>query len=77
QQAILKAEAEARPIQRKADAEYVKGIEEEWKKRGKVLTYPDIKPFQRIAESIYPQFYGKVGGKERIDLIRKIGEEMK
>lgn len=77
QQAILKAEAEARPIQRKADAEYVKGIEEEWKKRGKVLTYPDIKPFQGIAESIYPQFYGKVGGKERIDLIRKIGEEMK
>lgn len=77
QQAILKAEAEARPLQRKTDAEYVKGIEEEWKKRGKVLTYPDIRPFQRIAESIYPQFYGKVGGKERIDLIRKIGEEMK
>ena len=77
QQAILKAEAEARPIQREADAKYAKGIEEEWKKRGKVVTHPDIKAFQQVAASIYPQFYDKVGGKERIDLIRKIGEEMK
>jgi tripartite ATP-independent transporter DctP family solute receptor len=76
-QAIQTAEAEARPLQRKAEAEYDKQIENEWIKRGKVITHPDIKPFQQIAESIYPQFYDKVGGKERIDLIRKIGEGMK
>jgi tripartite ATP-independent transporter DctP family solute receptor len=76
-QAILTAELEARPVQRKADAEYNKQIEDEWIKRGKVITHPDIMPFQRIAEGIYPQFYDKVGGKERIDMIRKIGEEMK
>lgn len=75
--AIQTAEAEARPIQWKAEAEYDKQIEDEWKKRGKVITHPDIKPFQQIADSIYPQFYSKVGGQERIDMIRKIGEEMK
>ena len=76
-QAILTAEAEARPIQRKADEEYNKSIEDEWLKRGKVITHPDIKPFQQVAETIYPQFYDKVGGKEIIDRVRKIGEEMK
>ena len=76
QQAILKAEAEARPIQRKADEEYNKKIEAEWVKQGKVVTHPDIKPFQRAAETIYPQFYDKVGGKDLIDRIRKIGDSM-
>ncbi len=76
-QAILKAEAEARPIQRKADEEYNKAIEDEWRKRGKIVTHPDIKPFQQIAETIYPQFYDKIGGKEIVDRVRKIGEEMK
>lgn len=76
-QAIVTAEAEARPVQRKADAEYNKHIEDEWIKRGKVITHPDVKEFQRVADSIYPQFYDKVGGKDLVDRIRKIGEEMK
>jgi tripartite ATP-independent transporter DctP family solute receptor len=75
--AILKAEAEARPLQRKADEEYNKSIEDEWRKRGKVITHPDLKPFQQVAETIYPQFYDKVGGKEIVDRVRKIGEEMR
>lgn len=76
QQAILKAEAEARPIQRKADEDYNKKIEAEWIKQGKIVTHPDIKPFQRAAETIYPQFYEKVGGKDLVDRIRKIGDSM-
>lgn len=76
-EAILKAEAEVRPIQRKADEEYNKSIEDEWKKRGKIITHPDIKAFQQIAETIYPQFYDKIGGKEIVDRVRKIGEEMR
>ena len=40
------------------------------------MTHPDIKPFQKAAETIYPQFYDKVGGKDLIDRIRKIGETM-
>ncbi|HEX6979720.1 MAG TPA: TRAP transporter substrate-binding protein [Alphaproteobacteria bacterium] len=75
-EAIVKAEAEARPLQRKADEEYNKKIEEEWRKQGKTVTHPNIEPFQRVAETIYPQFYDKVGGKELIDRIRKIGEGM-
>ena len=74
--AILKAEAEARPIQRDADAAYAKTIEAEWIKRGKAITHPAIEPFQKAAESIYPQFYDKVGGKQIIDKIQKIGENM-
>ena len=76
QQAIMKAEAEARPIQREADAAYAKTIEAEWIKRGKAITHPPIEPFQKAAESIYPQFYDKVGGKQIIDKIQKIGESM-
>lgn len=74
QEAIVKAEAEARKIQREAVDKYNKGIEAEWVKRGKVVTHPDLKSFQEIAASIYPQFYDKVGGKDLIDRIRKAGQ---
>ena len=77
QQAIVKAEAEARPLQRKADEDYNKGIEAEWVRQGKVVTHPNIAPFQRVAESTYAQFYDKVGGKSLVDRIKKMGEEMK
>jgi tripartite ATP-independent transporter DctP family solute receptor len=76
QEAIIKAEMEARPIQRQADAEYNETIEAEWVKQGKAITHPSIEPFQDAAKSIYPQFYDKVGGKEIIDKIQKIGETM-
>ena len=73
-EAIVKAEAEVRPIQRKADEEHNKSIEDEWRKRGKIITHPDIKAFQQIAETIYPQFYDKIGGKELVERIQKMGE---
>ncbi|HEY4193813.1 MAG TPA: hypothetical protein VGM46_14295, partial [Mesorhizobium sp.] len=74
--AIMKAEAEGRDIERKDDEAYNKKVEAEWVKEGKTVTHPDIKKFQDIAYSIYPQFYDKVGGKELVDRIRKIGDEM-
>lgn len=77
QQAILSAEAEARPIERGADEAYNKGIEAEWVKRGKTVTHPDLAPFRRVAESTYTQFYDKVGGKALVDRIRAMGDEMK
>jgi tripartite ATP-independent transporter DctP family solute receptor len=76
QQAIMKAEAEGRAIERKDDLEYNKQIEAEWLKQGKLISRPDIKGFQQAAESIYPQFYDKIGGKEMVDRIRKIGDGM-
>ncbi|WP_457093387.1 TRAP transporter substrate-binding protein [Microvirga sp. P5_D2] len=75
-EAIVKAEAEGRAIERKDDAEYNKQIEAEWLKQGKVISRPDVKEFQRAAETIYPQFYDKIGGKELVEKIRKIGESM-
>jgi TRAP-type transport system periplasmic protein len=74
QQAILSAEAEARPLERRADEAYNKGIEAEWIKQGKTVTHPDLAPFRRVAESTYAQFYDKVGGKVLIDRIRAMGE---
>jgi tripartite ATP-independent transporter DctP family solute receptor len=76
QHAIVTAEAEARPLERKADEEYNKGIEAEWVKRGKVITHPDLAPFHKIAESTYPQFYDKVGGKALVDRIKLMGDGM-
>jgi len=77
QQAIVTAEAEARPLERSADAAYNQGIEAEWVKRGKVITHPDLVPFRKVAESTYAQFYDKVGGKPLVDRIKAMGEEMK
>lgn len=77
QQAILSAEAEARPTERRADEAYNKGIEAEWVKQGKTVTHPDLAPFRRLAESTYAQFYDKVGGKSLVDRIRAMGEEIK
>jgi len=77
QQAIFTAEAESRPLQRRADEEYNKGIEAQWVKNGKTVTHPDLTPFRRIAESTNAQFYEKVGGKSLVDRIRIMGEQMK
>ena len=77
QQAIVSAEAEARPVERRADEAYNKGIEAEWVKQGKTVTHPDLAPFRQAAESTYGQFYDKVGGKPLVDRIRAMGEEMK
>jgi tripartite ATP-independent transporter DctP family solute receptor len=74
QQVILSAETEARPIERRADEAYNKGIEAEWVRQGKTVTHPDLAPFRRIAESTYAQFYDKVGGKAVVDRIRAMGE---
>jgi TRAP-type transport system periplasmic protein len=74
QQAVLSAEAEARPLERRADEAYNKGIEAEWVKQGKTVTHPDLAPFRRVAESTYAQFYDKVGGKSLVDRIRAMGE---
>lgn len=74
QQAILSAEAETRPLERRADEAYNKGIEAEWIKQGKTVTHPDLAPFRRVAESTYAQFYDKVGGKALVDRIRAMGE---
>lgn len=74
--AIQKAEAEGREIERKDDLEYNRRIEAEWTQQGKIITRPDIDKFRDIAMSIYPEFYDKVGGKELIDRINKIGEDM-
>jgi tripartite ATP-independent transporter DctP family solute receptor len=61
QDAIVKAEKDVRKLHRDADlkieAEAVKGFE----KAGVKVTFPDKKPFQAIARSIYPQFYSTVG----------------
>jgi tripartite ATP-independent transporter DctP family solute receptor len=75
-QAIIKAEAEGRAIERQQDAEYNKQIEAEWINQGKVISRPNVRDFQNAAEVIYPQFYDKIGGKELVDRIRKIGDSM-
>ena len=74
--AIVTAEAEGRAMERKDDENYNKKIEAEWTAQGKVITRPDMAKFREIALSIYPDFYDKVGGKELIDRIDKIGDEM-
>ena len=74
QDAIVKAESEAREAERVAEGKYNKDIEAEWVKRGKIVTHPDLKPFQDIAATIYPQFYDKIGGKDLVDRIRKAGQ---
>lgn len=74
--AIKQAEAEGRAIERKDDEEYNKRIEAEWKAQGKIITRPDASRFREIALSIYPDFYDKVGGKDIVDRIQKIGDEM-
>ena len=45
--------------------------------RDKAFMHPDLTTFLRIADSIYPEFYGKIGGMESVDRIRRIGEEVK
>jgi hypothetical protein len=45
--------------------------------RDKAITHPDFTTLLRIADSIYPEFYGKIGGMESVDRIQKIGEEVK
>jgi tripartite ATP-independent transporter DctP family solute receptor len=72
--AIVKAEAEGRAQERKDDEAYNAAIEKEWIKQGKTITHPDIAPFQKIAATIYPQFYDKIGGKALVDRIQKLGE---
>lgn len=72
--AIVTAEAEGRAIERRDDDAYNKSIEAEWIKQGKQITRPSIEPFQRSAATIYPQFYDKIGGKELVDRIQKMGE---
>ncbi|OQM76072.1 TRAP transporter substrate-binding protein [Manganibacter manganicus] len=74
--AIVKAEAEGRAMEREDDKAFNKKIEAEWKEKGKVITHPDTSKFREIALSIYPDFYDKVGGKDLIDRIQKIGDEM-
>ncbi len=74
--ALVTAEAEGRALERKDDDAYNKKIEAEWIKQGKQITHPDIEPFQKTAATIYPQFYDKIGGKELVDKIQKMGEGM-
>ena len=45
--------------------------------RDKAIPPPDLATVLRIADSIYPEFYGKIGGMESVDRIRRIGEEVK
>ena len=72
--AIVTAEAEGRAKERADDDAYNKKIEAEWVKQGKQITHPKIEPFQKTAASIYPQFYDKIGGKELVERIQKMGE---
>jgi len=74
--AIVKAEAEGRAMEREDDKAFNQKIEAEWKKMGKIITHPDTSEFREIALSIYPDFYDKVGGKELIDRIQKIGDDL-
>jgi len=72
--AIVTAEAEGRALERKDDDAYNMKIEQEWVKQGKQITHPNIEPFQKVAAGIYPQFYDKIGGKELVERIQKMGE---
>lgn len=72
--AIVTAEAEGRALERRDDDAYNKKIEQEWIKQGKQITHPNIEPFQKVAAGIYPQFYDKIGGKELVERIQKMGE---
>lgn len=72
--AIIEAEAVARQAEREADKAYSAQIEEQWKAAGKTITHPQIEPFQEVAQTIYPNFYDDVGGKEIIDRINEIGK---
>lgn len=72
--AIVTAEAEGRALERRDDDAYNLKIEAEWVKQGKQITHPNIVAFQKIAATIYPQFYDKIGGKDLVDRIQKMGE---
>ena len=72
--AIVTAQAEGRAVERKDDDSYNQKIEAEWLKQGKQITHPNIAPFRKTAATVYPQFYDKIGGKELVERIQKMGE---
>ena len=72
--AIVTAQAEGRAVERKDDDSYNQKIEAEWLEQGKQITHPNIAPFRKTAATVYPQFYDKIGGKELVERIQKMGE---
>ncbi len=60
QQMIIRAEKEARPLERKADQDVSVAKEKEWQTLGGHVTHPNREPFRVLAAPTWKQFEDKI-----------------
>jgi tripartite ATP-independent transporter DctP family solute receptor len=72
QGSILKAGAETQVFWQKISKDTDVDIIEKFKAKGMAVSRPDLTPFTAIAQSIYPEFAGRVGGMDRIKAIQAV-----